>query len=477
MIKNSKTKLISAPPDLTRPLGTLSQRRGKAEECLWGDREGLLFFKHMRKIIYIAVLITLFVNSSCINDDFANSAAARIQTELGNSKQVLCSAENGWLMQYYATPESRGYSLLIKFEPSESVTIAGRNKMTDYMYLESESLYTLAADYGAVLSFNTYNDVLHVFSDPAYPPLGSGLMGDYEFIIRHQSETSFEMVGKKRGTRILMEKLPTDVLWEEYLDQLNKMENTLFGQKPPVLNLLLGNDLYTFSGGASGEFNILGPDILEGWLLYMPFIVTKSGIKLYEPLELGGYTFQDFNLNEERSALISKENADIKLTGVSNLTEYYHKEASLSTNTWYIDRANSSPDIQALCDRIEESLKTRYGSNVSDIYLSINRVSDSRIGLVLKFILRATQATSAGYYCDWTRLSDTEASLVYNGSHDNNGQSLYTWVDGIPEFTDLLAEQRSYVLSTATPLNPAKIKFTQKDNPSTVIMLSLEKPE
>ena len=428
----------------------------------------------INRIFYIAISVVLFINTSCSDDKFANSAATRIQAELDNNRKALCDAENGWWMQYYATPESPGYSMLMKFEPSELVTVAGRNYLTANTYLESKSIYDLVADYGIVLSFTTYNDVLHAFTNPSNPP-GVGLMGDYEFIINRQTETSFEMIGKKRNTRILMEKMPDDVSWETYLGQLNEMSNTLFGQNPPALTLLIGDNHYNFSGGRSGVFTISGTDISSDNLLNVPFIVTKTGISLYRPIELGGYTFQNFNLKQEHSALISEENADVKLTGVSDLTEYYFTEASKATTTWYIDKLNSSPDIQALCDRIEESVKIRYGNNLNDVYLSINRVAERRIGLVLNFVLR-NSFTSASYYCDWTQLSDTEASLVYNGTRDSNGQSLHTLIDGISEFTDLLAEQRSYVLSTPTPLNPLKIKFTQKDNPSTMIMLSLEKP-
>ena len=429
----------------------------------------------MRKIIYIAISTILFFNSSCSDDKFANSAATRIQAELENSKKVLCEAENGWWMQYYATPESPGYSMLMKFESSELVTIAGRNELTGHSYLESKSLYNLVADYGPVLSFDTYNDILHAFSDPSYPQ-GSGLMGDYEFIIYHRTETAFEMAGKKRNTRILMEKLPVDISWETYFDQLDEMKNILFGQNPPELTLSLGDNRYVFSEGKSGIFTISGTDIPADNLLQVPLITTKTGINLYRPIELAGHTFQKFKLNEESSALISENNADVKLNGISNLTEYFHAEASKITTTWYIDRNNSSADIQELCNLIEESLKTRYGNIVSDIYLAINRVTENQIGFIVHFVLRDTNIYDAKYSCNWTRLSDTEANLVYNGDSDANGQALYTQIKGISEFTALLAEQRSYILSTTTPINPIKIKLTQKDNPSTRIMLSLDKP-
>ena len=425
----------------------------------------------MRKITYITILAILFVNSSCSNDDFANSAATRIQVELKNSGTALCEAENGWLMQYYATPESPGYSMLLKFEPSELVTVAGKSELTGNTYLEAKSLYALVADYGPVLSFDTYNDVLHAFSDPAYPQ-GSGLMGDYEFIIRQRLETSFEMIGKKRGTRILMEKLPADVSWKDYFEQLDEMEYTMFGERPPVLTLSLGSAHYSFSEGTSRIFKISGTDIPAESLLKIPFIITKYGVSLYQPIVLAGRTFQKFELNEDSSALVSMEDPDVKLIGVTDLTGYYFTEAIKTTTTWYIDRDNSSADVQALYDNVEAGIKAFYGSSVSNIYLSINRVTTNQIGLILRFTL-GTSSSSAGYYCNWTRVSDTEAILVHNGNSDRNGEQLYTRIAGISELVGFLSEQHSYLLSTATSLNPIKIKFTQQDNPSSWIMLSL----
>ena len=57
------------------------------------------------------------------------------------------------------------------------------------------SMYQIKGDMGPILSFDTYNHILHQFSDPN--PDGLGYEGDYEFIILNVAKDKIEVKGKE----------------------------------------------------------------------------------------------------------------------------------------------------------------------------------------------------------------------------------------------------------------------------------------
>ncbi|MFZ4726916.1 MAG: DUF4302 domain-containing protein, partial [Paludibacter sp.] len=166
----------------------------------------------MRKIIYFHILaFTAFIFNACSPeqaDIFASSSAERMNNAMIDNQTILTSAENGWAMQYFPTDEKPGYTFLMKFGSNKFVTIAGKNEFTIKNELQKDSsLYQLIADNGPVLTFNSYNNILHTFSNPQNPN-GYGLEGDYEFMILKSSENELELKGKKRGVKIIMTKIP-----------------------------------------------------------------------------------------------------------------------------------------------------------------------------------------------------------------------------------------------------------------------------
>lgn len=91
---------------------------------------------------------------------FDDSSANRIEASLAQVNEVLLSAKNGWLMKYYPNANQKygGYNLFLYFSADGKVTAASDvagvgERMT--------SLYSLKQSAGAVLSFDTYNSIIH----------------------------------------------------------------------------------------------------------------------------------------------------------------------------------------------------------------------------------------------------------------------------------------------------------------------------
>jgi hypothetical protein len=111
--------------------------------------------------------MSLFL-SSCLKEDkdfFQDSASDRMEQYLVKSKEILKGAANGWMMSCYPSPtqEFGGYTLFLKFGDGDKVTVASELEAADKT---ETSLYTVSSNTGPILSFNTYNSMIHYFSEP-----------------------------------------------------------------------------------------------------------------------------------------------------------------------------------------------------------------------------------------------------------------------------------------------------------------------
>ena len=185
----------------------------------------------MKKNIFLLSLIGVgMLLSACSNEQdmlFDESAAERLNGASELYSQRLMAHENGWAVQLYPTledeaPFGSGYLLLMKFGNDRSVTASMKNSLTFGNYKESTSAWQVITDNGPVLSFNTYNEVLHAFSYPEDVPTtednetGTGIGGDYEFVIVDAPEDGSYMMlkGKKRGTYNLLTPIEDEINYE-----------------------------------------------------------------------------------------------------------------------------------------------------------------------------------------------------------------------------------------------------------------------
>ena len=110
------------------------------------------------------------VFAACSRDEeslFDKSAAQRVEAALTNATDILTSAENGWEMLYFPNQANAGYTVMLKFDEHGQVTAATRNpQTTKNAYKEDKnSTWAIRADYGPILSFDTYNGFFHYNAD------------------------------------------------------------------------------------------------------------------------------------------------------------------------------------------------------------------------------------------------------------------------------------------------------------------------
>ena len=118
-------------------------------------------------MLYMAAAVLLAAACSPEEDDiFSDSSANRADAAIAADMQVLTGAANGWLMEYYpeASQMYGGYNILLSFSEDGRVTVAG-DIVTDPT-ATATSLFSVKQSAGIVLSFDTYNEIFHFFSDP-----------------------------------------------------------------------------------------------------------------------------------------------------------------------------------------------------------------------------------------------------------------------------------------------------------------------
>lgn len=155
----------------------------------------------MKKFIYLVVLICSFGLAGCTSETeslFEGTSADRIEKKLEEAKEILVSAPNGWLMEYYPSTLQfyGGYNVLASFTEDGNVTISA--DIADASQ-KATSFYNLKEQAGPVLTFDTYNEIFHFFAEPnsGIGATGIGMEGDYEFTIMSASKEEIVLKGKK----------------------------------------------------------------------------------------------------------------------------------------------------------------------------------------------------------------------------------------------------------------------------------------
>lgn len=231
------------------------------------------------------VLIGLFAATmvACSRDEeslFEKPAAQRAQEAIENAFDVLTSNEAGWEMAYFPNLEAsaKGYNMVLKFNKNGNVSATAKNSSTtmNKIMTDTASTWAVKSDYGPILTFDTYNDVFHAFSDPK--DNGAGLLGDYEFLILKATPELVLLKGKKHSAYTVMRPMKhTDLA--AYFAACEKMQTNLFGNNN-IVTLTQGNDKMYLYNGAEGQFQsaAYGSPLVAEAATYHPVCATEDGI-------------------------------------------------------------------------------------------------------------------------------------------------------------------------------------------------------
>ncbi|WP_418991803.1 DUF4302 domain-containing protein [Alistipes sp.] len=260
----------------------------------------------MKKIILISLIACGLGLSSCVNEVeevFDNPASQRLEERMNECKNLLTSAQHGWMIQYFPSPEQSygGSTYAAKFDASGNVTVAGEIALllSDEVTETVTSHYSINSSSSVVLSFDTYNKYIHYWSDPD-EWYTNRFEGEFEFAYVSGDKNRLIFRGIKTDNKVVFTALDKDIVASArktaavevavadglYLGYRCSVEGTDTGivlYDDDVFNLLT----YYPDGDQSGEY------------IDYPYAYTEEGISFYEPVTMEGITVQNFKWENE----------------------------------------------------------------------------------------------------------------------------------------------------------------------------------
>ncbi len=445
----------------------------------------------MKKSLFIIPLLAIASVSCNSTEDsiFENSAAERLDISRSEAKEKLLKDGGLWAMEYFSNPEEPGYVMLFRFDKDGSVEVSANHKWIGGQFRQERSLWKINSDNGTVLSFNTYNSLFHVFSDPAnitgpdapvnpdtdkdIDETGKGHEGDYEFMImKDDDENAMRMLGKKRGYNIYMHRLPSDTDEREYLESLTDKVNVLDSKfKTFILTDADGAEyeITGLYGGVLSQFprSVYDADgnlIAEGDAVSQTTtangVFTHSGFRFAEKYEVKKADDSEWEMPEffwaEDGTLVNNEEG-LRISAPSPVENMH--DVSFK---WKIDPASMTGKILDSYNEASAAVLAELGSKnkMGDIFLDWGNDSDSK----LSFRLNGSLGTKKCY--DYFTVAESKGnSLTTTYTNSNSTSDKYNnQVPALWDFKKLL--MGSYDVTIYDPMTPSKIHFSLKSDPA-----------
>jgi hypothetical protein len=249
----------------------------------------------MKKLLNIFTLFFALILFSCtseIKDNFDKSAAERIDETINQTNNVLLGASNGWVLQYFPSKDKAfgGYSILVSFVADGTAKVSCDLFPSDKVTVSN---YSIVKSNGPILTFDTFNEIFHFFSEPnndlGLGEIGDGMLGDTDFLILECRADRVVLKGKKTGNKMIMTPIPDNTSWNEYISSVKYLRSQAY---PAAYDVLVdGIKKYTVIQ-KHRKFILVNSD---GSSLELPFIYTPTGISLYENVSISGYSAKDFS--------------------------------------------------------------------------------------------------------------------------------------------------------------------------------------
>lgn len=424
----------------------------------------------MKKIFfYIMFAVAGLSLQSCLHDDdeiFDKSAAERINEAVANVKEVLTSSQEGWVMHYYVGQEYAygGLNLAMKFTDGKVQMYNETAQNSDGSYKSVVSTYKITRDQGPVLAFDTYNDLLHVYGDPAGngPTDVDGWEADYEFVVMNISEdqNTITLKGKKFNNTIVLERLTRPVA--EYFDAASKMAESL--TNAGILAYTVGDKKAKFYPGSS-EYSVKYVDDKgEVASLSVPFTSTDKGVLFNEPIELFGDTLKGINAKD--TATVN----DVLTANTFVVSNDESKVLSLSKDlsdifqagNWYLALSNmgevATPGLKSFIDGCKDS----EGEDVNYCYIG---TYSGNYGFY--FLSGGRYYGMATFTVDAPISEPDVITFDYEG-YANNGTYYALYCNFEDAYTPFLT---TFKLSVDDVNNPTEWTLTDQNNAKNVIKL------
>lgn len=342
------------------------------------------------------VTLLLLVGSmlqSCLKDQediFDESPSVRMQEYLDNAKKVLTSSENGWAFDYYPDRDLSygGYIFTVKFD-NANATVG--SEIAPGMF--ETSLYKLTDDNGPMLSFDSYNLIMHFFATPS----GSryeAYDGDFEFMIMDVTDDVIRLRGKRTGNTMYLHRLNESA--ESYLNAATEMEGNMFatsatgtvGDVPVTSNIYLADRVMEVVWGEEEDDSD-----------YQYYVPTKTGVRFLKPLNIAGATVDalDFNTATFSYSGVDSEGRQISLKG-ELAEDYAFFDEFVGDFTLYYNSGSKQVDVTLVPDKANNCFIVKGLSSAFDVIAEFNKTYGC---IEIKSQQVAINGSTLIWFCAW----------------------------------------------------------------------------
>ena len=391
------------------------------------------------------LLIGLFAATmvACSRDEeslFEESAAIRAQKAIENAQNVFTSQEAGWEMAYFPNLENtaKGFNMVLKFKKDGSVSVTAKNSTTtmNKIVTDSASTWQVKSDYGPILTFDTYNEVLHAWADPGGD--GAGLLGDYEFLILKATPELVLLKGKKHSAYSVMRPIKNpDVA--AYFAASEKMQKMLFGNNN-IVTLTQGDKKMYLYNGASGQFMSApyGSALDKAVATLHPVCSTEDGIVVSTGFgeEVHDHVFLYDSIKGE---LKSEAGAVMNAGNLNLLFGAYFTDNALG---WKVDYTVID-SVETFLEQVNAFAKdTKNNANIKLLGYGYNQSLNKYEGshfILLQFAYKKQgkgkeQTVKLAWKCDLT----VDANNVTITNVEPNDNTTVTWLTNIPVIQSII---------------------------------------
>lgn len=325
------------------------------------------------KLLIVMAVATLVMG--CNREEknlFDKSASERAVDFINNANDVLVNNTNGWNMIYFANPaNSESGQIHITFMPNGQVK-ARIARSAKKMVSDSVSVWDIKNDICPLLSFDTYNSILHTWADPQED--GLGYEGDYEFLIMEATPEIVRLKGKKYGAYSVLYPVGADYNPLTAYTDCETMKKNILGNSN-LLTYTEGSTQYQLhSDGKAFTISPLGV-LPEDDAKFIPFVVLTDGLQIMSTISGENNTNRRFTMGSD--GLLHSQTATIS---VGNYYQYFQKYMELRKMGWSWDMNKNIPaglaDVIAqineeLCDMAKQTGSKRT-AKILRLYFTYN---------------------------------------------------------------------------------------------------------
>lgn len=407
--------------------------------------------------------IVLLASCSRFEDNvFSDSTANRLNQATAQYIDILEGKEAGWVLDFYPADRSMGGIAYTARFHDGAVTMTCEMDMKDVdnrslpAGSEAESRYRVKTERSVLLTFDTFNPLLHYWSTPSGND-SDGYASDYEFVFISASPDSVILQGKKYGN--LLKMYPLEGSASDYTKQVAATKKSL-SAVPRQRAVIDGKSVPVSM--LDSHLNYTGAD---GKACHVPFVYTPDGLRFYQTVTLSGIPFREMTVGDDGQLLAADGKIELP---VPTLLERF----TGSMTQWHFIYSTTNRNRCQMCDEfyyiLMESISQcmmEAWESVGDMYVGTSKIpaSEDAHRTVIGW---STTLLSFGYevaYAIDMKVVSEEESLV--SITPTEGATLFYNYSFFQPLVDFIGNNSPYVLSFNNQDNPTLVTLTsQKDS-------------